>query len=458
MEYSNNDILFENEKYLAIKSPNMEEGLKVGPEFLTTTRHGKDVYNNRTVYFFIDKEEKDTRYGIITLTLGKYGTELYDNYGDDVELRDAFYYFPILDKTITDIVGDVDLITTLTLIENGKEFDRWKLQRLDSNIKYVQYNQKRPKLSKIYLTFDSSEGILEFLDFPDDVQYYIKTVLNPYGYGGDLWGDHYRMTDEWIEGYMIQSFNDENRKLVDKIVELIKPEFFNWKEEEGIRGELCKLLYKMFDSRISNIISEYGTVYENAGSEALKKELIDDFCNLFVDNNFQIFVVKNYCFDEYRTWVSYLKELLIQYRVDTIEDLVKKISEDHINADLRHEINEYPYYGNIDEESFNREVESELEKIIDQIEGNPEKYSKNASENGKLVLILKKYPLNEPFSIDDGRGLVTITGIKDGKLLVTHIKKNGVTTYKSFNSEEFYNFIAMGELFEDLVRKLKRML
>jgi hypothetical protein len=153
-----------------------------------------------------------------------------------------------------------------------------------------------------------------------------------------------------------------------------------------------------------------------------------------------------------------LKELLIQYRVDTIEDLVKRISEDHINADLGHEINEYPYYGNIDEESFNREVESELEKIIDQIEENPEKYSKNASENGKLVLILKKYPLNEPFSIDDGRGLVTITGIKDGRLLVTHIKTNGERTNKSFNSEEFYNFIAMGELFEDLVRKLKRML
>jgi hypothetical protein len=457
MEYSNNDILFENEKYLAIKSPNMEEGLKVGPEFLTTTRHGKDVYNNRTVYFFIDKEEKDTRYGIVTLAFGEY-FEVYDNYGDDVELRDVFYYFPVLDKTITDIVGGVDLITTLTLIENGKEFDRWKLQRLDSNIKYVQYNQKRPKLSKIYLTFDSSEGILEFLGFPDDVQYHIKAVLNPYGYGGEIWGDHYRMVDEWNEGYMIQSFNDENRKLVDKIVGLIKPEFFNWKDDEHIREKLCKLLYEMFDSRISNIISEYGTVYERAGSEALKKELIDDFCNPFVENNIQIFVVKNYCFYEYRTWVSYLKELLIQYRVDTIEDLVKRISEDHINADLGHEINEYPYYGNIDEESFNREVESELEKIIDQIEGNPEKYSKNASENGKLVLILKKYPLNEPFSIDDGRGLVTITGIKDGRLLVTHIKTNGERTNKSFNSEEFYNFIAMGELFEDLVRKLKRML
>jgi hypothetical protein len=266
------------------------------------------------------------------------------------------------------------------------------------------------------------------------------------------------MTDEWNEGYMIQSFNDENKKLVDKIVELIKPKFFNWKEDDGIREQLCKLLYKMFDGRISNIISEYGTGYENAGSEALKKELIDDFCNPFVENNIQIFVVKDYCFDEYRTWVSYLKELLIQYRVDTIEDLVKKISEDHIDATLRHEINEYPYYGNIDEEAFNKEVESELEKIIDQIEENPEKYSKNSSENGKLLLILKKYPLKQKHQLTDDRGSFIINDIKDGRLIVTHIKNNGEKTNKSFNSEEFHNFISMGELFESLVRKLKKML
>ena len=66
--------------------------------------------------------------------------------------------------------------------------------------------------------------------------------------------------------------------------------------------------------------------------------------------------------------------------------------------------------------------------------------------------------MNTPVKIDDERGSFIITGIKDGKLLVTHIKKNGVTKYKSFNLEEFNNFMSMGELFEHLVRKLKRML
>jgi hypothetical protein len=66
--------------------------------------------------------------------------------------------------------------------------------------------------------------------------------------------------------------------------------------------------------------------------------------------------------------------------------------------------------------------------------------------------------LNTPVKIDDERGSFIITGIKDGKLLVTHIKKNGEKTNKSFNLEEFNNFMSMGELFEHLVRKLKRML
>jgi hypothetical protein len=57
-----------------------------------------------------------------------------------------------------------------------------------------------------------------------------------------------------------------------------------------------------------------------------------------------------------------------------------------------------------------------------------------------LIQILKKYQLNTPIKIDDERGSFIITGIKDGKLLVTHIKKNGVTKYKSFNLEEFNNW------------------
>jgi hypothetical protein len=131
---------------------------------------------------------------------------------------------------------------------------------------------------------------------------------------------------------------------------------------------------------------------------------------------------------------------------------------DFVGAGLRSDIYEYPYRGEFDEESFNREVEYELENIIDKIEENPEKYSKNLSENLKLIQIIKKYQLNTPVQIDDERGSFIITGIKDGKLLVTHIKKNGEKTNKSFNFEEFNNFIAMGELFEHLVRKLKRML
>jgi hypothetical protein len=242
MEYSNNDILFENDKCLAIKSPNMEEGLKVGPEFLTTTRHGKDVYNNRTVYFFINKEEKDTRYGIITLAFGEY-FEVYDNYGDDIQLRDAFYYFPDLDKTITDIVGNVDLITTLVLIENGKEFDKYKLQRIDSNIDYIQYNKKVPANSKIYLEFNGNSGILSLMDFDSNDLYYIEAVLSRYGYSSNLWeGD----TDyDWKEGNLLRYFNDGSNELLDKIVSYIKPDNYDARNES--LSLKLKHLFGIFD-------------------------------------------------------------------------------------------------------------------------------------------------------------------------------------------------------------------
>jgi hypothetical protein len=455
MEYSNNDILFENDKYLAIKSPNMEEGLKVGPEFLTTTRHGKDVYNNRTVYFFINKEEKDTRYGIITLAFGEY-FEVYDNYGDDIQLRDAFHYFPDLDKTITDIVGNVDLITTLVLIENGKKFSDYQLKQIDSNIKSVQYT-RIPDNCKIYLEFTDSAGILSLMDFDSNDLDYIETVLSRYGYSSNLWELD---TDyDWDEGNILGYFNDGSKELLDKIVSYIKPEFFNWRDDYNIKGELCELLYKQFDDEIRRILDDYSNHFDKAGYDALRKELYSDFCSPFED--YKIFVVKEnetqICFYEYRTWVSQLKDLLIKTNTSTIEELITKLSE-FVGSGLRTEIYEYPYRGEFDTESFNREVEYELENIIDKIEENPEKYSKNLSENLKLIQIIKKYQLNTPVKIDDERGSFIITGIKDGKLLVTHIKKNGVTKYKSFNLEEFNNFMSMGELFEHLIKKLKRML
>jgi hypothetical protein len=462
MEYSKDNILFEDDKYVVVQSPNIEDGEKIGPDFLATTRtrYTNDFYKNKDVYFFINKEVKDTRYGIITLTLGRYEVyEFYDNFGNQVNLKDVFYFFPKLDKIITELVGKVDLLTTLTLIENGKQYDRWQLQRIDKNIKYVQYNERRPEQSKIYLTFDGTKGILQFFNFGFENETYIQSVLNPYGYGADLWDDFYRNRDEWEEGYLINSFNEENNELIDKIVELIKPEFFNWKEDETIRIYLSKLLSNLFDNQIENIIREYGYEYEKAGAKALKQELKRDFCNPFVEHNVQILVVKNYCFDEYKTWVGYLKELLMEYNVDSIKDLVEKLAEKYIDASLGHDIYDYPYRGDgIDSEAFNRDVTTELEKIIDIIEENPEKYTNNASENGKLILLLKKYPLNKVFPIDDERGSFVINGIKDGKLLVTHIKKNGEKTNKSFNFEEFNNFLSTGELFEHLVRKLKRML
>jgi hypothetical protein len=149
----------------------------------------------------------------------------------------------------------------------------------------------------------------------------------------------------------------------------------------------------------------------------------------------------------------------MEYNVDSIKDLIEKLAEKYIDASLRHDIYDYPYRGDgIDNEAFNREVTTEIEKIIEIIEENPEKYTTNSSENGKLILLLKKYPLNKVFPIDDERGSFVIDGIKDGRFLLTHIKKNGESIKKSFNVEEFNNFLSTGELFENLVRKLKRML
>jgi hypothetical protein len=297
------------------------------------------------------------------------------------------------------------------------------------------------------------------MDFSEDELYHIRAVLNSYGYGGDLWADRLDLYEEWKEGYILNYFDEENRKKLDEIVTLIKPDYFDWYENEESKRNLCKLLDTLFERNIDIITSDYSSYFERAGEAALKAELCNDFCDPFEES--LIFLVGDRnrcnCFETYKTYVFDLKDLLLKNKVNTIADLIKKLSESYIGG-LRHDTYEYGYNGPFDKESFNNDVSSELETIIEKIEDEPEKYAKNSSENGKLILILKKYPLRQKHQLTNDRGSFTIKEIKDGRIILIHLKPNGEEQVKSFSSEEFYNFISTSELFESIIRKLKKKL
>jgi hypothetical protein len=442
------EILFEDDNVLFVKIMGIDAMEHYGSERLVQQYSGykgrggemylilSKSYNNEKEYFIFEP---------------KYGNPEVSDLDERIyELNDIRKNYPQLMNILTETLGITDTISFLTAVELGREFDSWTLYKYDENIGGIIYNKRRPELSKIIIKFENDDDYFK-LFFNDDDLWYVRAANSRYGYSENIFS-----TDsdyEWNEGYLLNYFSESNSQLLDKIVTSIKPEFFDWRNDEDTKIKMCKFLYDEFDREISNIVSEYDNVRERAGIDALMTDVREYYCNPFTD--YQIFVMKDSCFYKYRTWVTHLKELLIENDCNTISELFEKLSE-NMSKGLRYEPYEYAYHGDFDSDGFNKDVEWSLDKIQQKIEDSPEKYQLSFDDNQKAIKILKKYPMRERHKLED-RGTFVIKKIDKGRIFLTHTDK-GASTEKSFSFDEFYNFLNSPELFESIVRKLKKLL
>lgn len=465
MKFLNKDIevLFEDEKVILVKSKTIESGKEIVPLFFewNSIREIQSLYKNNDVYYIIDKsyEDNDSRkYMVLTIDNYLRPTFRYINMFT-VDSSEVFFEFPGLVNTITELTEDFDLISALTAIENGKQINTWTLRGYDKNIGEVIYNKRRPGDSKIIIEFEDYEEYFKTLGFGENELFYINAVLSRYGYSENIFKDSYSGTYDWEDGYTIEGFTEDNLKLIDEIVALIKPEFYDWRQNGKTTRELSKFLGDEFYREIDNIINDKLHYEEIAAIDALKNELYQDFCNPFQEHDVQIYVAKNACFYQYKTWVFYLKELLLKYKASSIRELFEKITSKYISAEFRYEAHEYSYRGDFDSEAYDKSVTNQLENILEKINDNPEKYLAYSEENKKLIGILKEFPIGKMNKVNYGDDTFSIVGIKNGRVELAHYKKGSPEgQLKSFDYDEFYNFLNSKELFETILKKFKKLL
>ena len=113
----------------------------------------------------------------------------------------------------------------------------------------------------------------------------------------------------------------------------------------------------------------------------------------------------------------------------------------------------------MDYNKFEEYAKDELEKILEEIEENPEKY---INKIGKIYDELSKlgYDLNQnyPLPTDNSKSFKIIDINKDTLRITLYHFDKGTTEKRSYSIDEFKNYISSGELFERLVRKLKKLL
>jgi hypothetical protein len=179
--------------------------------------------------------------------------------------------------------------------------------------------------------------------------------------------------------------------------------------------------------------------------------------------NYGVIVKGNKYFRNYVTTVSILMSLYSLTGTDknkSIKELFEKLGKSlDLNVGSYDEVGREAY--EIDEESFNDVVKTNLEKVLEEIEENPEKYE-GTRKYGEILQSLDKmgYEIGRYYSLPyDNKKNFRIDGINKENLRIILSYNDGKGfERRTYSLEEFNNFLQSPELFESLVKKLKKML
>jgi hypothetical protein len=444
--------LFEDDEVLFIRAKGFPAIDYYGGDFLKTNYYS---YRRNTIYLIVGKGKKKS-YVIFVPEYGSPSVQDYD--GKIYDFGDIIKDYPQMEIEVLDIIGSDSVYGVLKLIKSGKKFDKYDLNKVDECLDSFVFNEKTPGKSMINLAFTESE-YFEFFDFNEGE--WDRSILSNLfsGYDLDIYSSDSAYED-WKEGYILGSINDENAKLLDNILAFISPDLNELKKTDRdqywIRSSM--LLSENFSRQADDIENEYYTLRNQAASDEIEKTAIIDLADAFQEYG----IIKKYTFTSYYTTVNLLLSLYSgRDKTLSIKELFEEVGKDlNIHVGSYNEVG-YEAYG-FDGDEFNRTVESSLQSILDKIEDEPEKYE-GAKKYAEVLYKLNKlgYEIGRNYELPyDKEKTFRIQSVNmtDAKIIIREWNKKIEGNNKSFSFEEFVNYLQSPELFESIVRKLKKML
>ena len=266
---------------------------------------------------------------------------------------------------------DLTFYKALRLYTRGK-LNEGSLELYDKHIHRIS-RASNPAQSEILFEFEDDEKLFELMGLDDDDGWFARHVIDSYSNIDiesidSLW-------DDFIQGYgsLFYNFNEENMKKLQEISVMIlgKKTELNRESDNSL---LAKTLYELFNREANNMVDYYHT-YLNEEIRITAKESITKEINSFLnDIGFELY--RN--FDIIKTTPSNLIMWYLQLNATDLdfEDLFEKICESvKTNSRGYNRIggwneNQYEFRdaGNFDDISFNRDVERQLDSILEKLE------------------------------------------------------------------------------------------
>ena len=443
--------VFGDSNYLVVRPLTWESSCFYGFEtkWCTAMKNDRYHYDKHTrdgiLYYFIDKKNKGNK---VALYLEKDGKKLkkyvFDSLDKERGIDFLYEKFPKLTSLISELTEELPIVDLLRGYLSGKDNSN---QILSSDIvSGFEKDEENRGESIVEISFDGLDDYKKVFDLSDDDKWFLGIIDSTYNdynfYPMDI-------DSEWGEGYIIDRFNDENTKLLREILKYILPTYVNadLSDDYEVKSTIAKTLKDMFDREASDISYEYQSEMDRATEIGTRNTIESELCDYFEKYGFKK-SSKN-CFDEYQTTINNLIKLFEEHQPEknTIESLLYRITEDDSVGGWVENSYEMIDWESFDEEGFQRNVEYNLEKILDQISEN-----ENFLEYKEVFdTITKNYEIQRWYNLPRNKDVsFRINGIDtdDLTISVSLRGKMGLSKYSFTDVDEFYSFLYNYKLFD----------
>jgi hypothetical protein len=411
-----------------------------------TTQTGNPGYFEKysrdgNLYYFLNKKTNDKM--ALYRNESERQTDVYNSQDRNVSIEDLRETFPNQNELIDELLGIGEFIKKLRDFSRGKASTK-ELEDSDSSIIEVIPADPRGQ-SKIIFDFGDDDNFLKMLDLSDDDIWFFNVINSHYSDYDFI--DSYTVEEDWKEGYIVYGdLNDENMEKLKQISEVILPsKKFNLNSEE-YRQELSSVLLDLFERETDNILSDY-FVEKNREMTITARESINKELEKVVEDIGFYFKRK---YDEVYTTPANIVMLAAKLGINKIDamSMIKQLIEIYAGniGNWAEDQYEYQDYENFDNESFNNEVERQLDSIIEKLEDDV-----NVTEFLEFrKKILSKYDIDKVYKLpkDESIKFRIKNFDKDNiQVVVEFGGAKGVITRK-FNEEQFNNLLYQPELFD----------
>lgn len=362
--------------------------------------------------------------------------------------NNKFYIFINMENTDNSQIYD-----TLVSISNGEEYTLSELGSVDDLINGFKFNSKYPANSMIKLYFENYEDYWKLFDLSDNDIWFANAVYSHYDnfeFESSDWAD-----DDWKQGYIIRGFGPENLAKVSDILKLIAPIYSKLEDDEYFE-QASNLLETMFERQVDEIKWEYTSERNNCKNRGAVEMIVSETCEAFQPYG----IFRKTCFISYFTTISTLLRLykMVNDTSLTIYEVLEKIGKD---ISIGGNWYEYMYEVDcidFDQESFDRNVDYQLEKIMDKLTDD-EDFVDMKKFIDEVSPILAKYKVGTWYKTPKNPDLtfnIYNVDVKKQLLMVATQKPYSNQDRRSYSPEDFNVFLYQPELFEQKkFRKLK---